>query len=347
MKKIFLPIFIILLAYGLLVGFLYLLIILSDNNFSFQNTLNFLTDFSGVNRGEPSITLFAVGDIMLDRGVDEMVKEKGSGDFRFPFFLVADYLKKADILFGNLESVISDKEGEKAEKTGSVQVYLKAKPEAIEGLVYAGFDIVSVANNHALDYGRQVFEDSLKRLEKADIEYIGGGFNNKETFSVKIKEIKGTKIGFLAYTYPKFDGTYIPWKPTEEESGVAVIEKKELEKIEQEIAKAKKEVDILIVSSHRGEEYSLQPSEEQILFDKAFIDSGADLVIGHHPHVLQPLEKYKNGWIAYSLGNFIFDMTSEETKRGAILEVTIKNKKIERVVLKETKNSDFFQPYLK
>lgn len=347
MKKILLPIFIILLAYGLLIGFLYLLIALSDNNFSLQNTFNFLTDFLGVNRGESSVILFAVGDIMLDRGVDEMVKKRGDGDFRFPFFLVADYLKKADILFGNLESQISDKKGEKAQKTGGTRVYFEADPRAIEGLVYAGFDVVSVANNHALDYSRGVFEDSLRRLEKAGIEYIGGGFNNKETFSVKIKEIKGTKIGFLAYTYPKFDGIYIPWKPTEKESGVAVIEKKELEKIKKDIAEAKKEVDILIVSSHWGEEYSLQPNDEQIFFDKAFIDAGADLVIGHHPHTVQPLEKYKGGWIAYSLGNFVFDMASEETKKGAILEVIIKNKKIKEVILKETKNSEFFQPYLK
>lgn len=346
MKKILLPIFIILLTYGLLVGFLYLLIALSDNNFSLQNTFNFLTDFLRVNRKESSVTLFAVGDIMLDRGVDKMVKENGGSNFRFPFFFVADYLKKADILFGNLESVISDKEGEKFKKTGSVQVYFKAKPEAIEGLVYADFDIVSVANNHALDYGRIAFEDSLKRLKDAGIEYIGGGFNEKEVFSVKIQEIKGTKIGFLSYTYPRFDGQYIPWKATENKSGVAVIEIKEIEKIKKDIREAKKKVDILIISLHWGKEYILEPEPEKISLARSFIDAGADLIIGHHPHTLQPIEKYKNGWIAYSLGNFVFDMTGGETRKGGLLEVVIQNKKIKEIKLKKIEISDYFQPHL-
>ena len=237
------------------------------------------------------------------------------------------------------------KEGEKAKKT-DVYVYFEADPKAIEGLTYAGFNVVSVANNHALDYGRKVFEDSLERLKKNGIEYIGGGFNSNETFSVKIKEIKGTKIGFLAYTYPKFNGIYIPWKPTERESGVAVIERKELEKIKEDIKKAKKEVDILVISSHWGEEYSSKPNEEQIFFDRAFIDAGADLVIGHHPHVVQPLEKYKNGWIAYSLGNFVFDSKERpETMEGALMEVVINSKKIKEITLKKIKISDDFQPY--
>lgn len=296
---------------------------------------------------DSTITLFAVGDIMLDRGVESMVKKEGGGDFRFPFLKIADYLKKADILFGNLESLISDKEGPKAKKTGSVRVHFKADPKAVEGLVYAGFDVVSVANNHALDYGREVFKDSLKRLKDAGIEYIGGGLDEEEVFSVKIQEVKGTKIGFFAYTYPKFDGCYIPWKPTENKSGVAVIEEKEIEKIKEDIAKAKKEVDILIVSLHWGKEYSLEPIPFKVSLTRGFIDAGADLIISHHPHVVQPLEKYKNGWIAYSLGNFIFDMDfSEKTMIGALLEVIIKDKKIKEVKLRETKISYYFQPFL-
>jgi len=299
-----------------------------------------------INGSKDIILLYAVGDIMLNRGVEQLIETEGEGDYKFPFFKIADYLKKSDILFGNLESIISDESGEKAKKTGSVRVYFKSDPDAVDGLIYAGFDIVSVANNHALDYGRIAFEESLKRLTKVGIEYIGGGFNSSETFSVKVKEIKGVKIGFLAYTYPKFDGIYIPWKPTEKESGVAVIEKKELEKVKQIIAKAKNEVDILIVSNHWGDEYSLEPNKDQIFFDRAFIDAGADLILGHHPHVVQPIERYKNGWIAYSLGNFVFDMTSEETTKSVILEAKIRDKKIKKIKLTKVKISDHFQPYL-
>ena len=104
----------------------------------------------------------------------------------------------------------------------------------------------------------------------------------------------------------------------------------------------------MIVSFHWGEEYQNQPNKEQRYFAQLAIDSGADLVIGHHPHVVQPVEKYKNSWIAYSLGNFVFDQSfSEKTMKGFLLEVIIENKKIKEINPKEIKISKYFQPYLK
>jgi poly-gamma-glutamate synthesis protein (capsule biosynthesis protein) len=295
---------------------------------------------------DSGITLVAVGDIMFDRDVELMVNENGKGDFRFIFMKISDHLREADILFGNLESVISDLEGEKVEKTGVI-VHFKAEPEAIKGLEYAGFDIISVANNHALDYGREVFEDSLTRLTETDIEYVGGGFDYEEAFSVKTMQVQETEIGFLAYTYPRYDGYYVPWKPTQDESGVAVIEEKDAEKIKKDVAGAKEGVDILIVSFHAGKEYSTEPSPFQTFYSKLFIDAGADLVIGHQSHVSQPVEEYKHGWIAYGLGNFVFDQDwSEQTMVGTLLEVKIDEKEIKEVVPRQIQISDEFQPFL-
>jgi len=284
---------------------------------------------------DSKITIFAVGDIMLDRGVEYEVKKEGNGDFKFPFLRIADYLKRADILFGNLESVISDK----GAKVGSIYSF-RAEPEAINGLTYAGLDILSVANNHIFDYGREAMEDSFQRLKTAGIDYVGGGFNEEEVRSGIVKEVRGTKITFLAYTNRGSEN----WQASKNSSGIGWLD----ERIKGDIKKAKEKSDLVIVSFHWGEEYQNQPNKEQRYFAQLAIDSGADLVIGHHPHVVQPVEKYKNSWIAYSLGNFVFDQSfSEKTMKGFLLEVIIENKKIKEINPKEIKISKYFQPYLK
>lgn len=270
---------------------------------------------------------------MLDRGVEYFVKKQGNGDFKFPFFKIAEQLKKVDILFGNLETVISDK----GNKIGSIYSF-RANPKAVEGLIFAGFDVLSAANNHVFDYGRMAMEDSFKRLKNAGIDYVGAGLNEGEAKQGIIKEIKGTKVAFLAYNNK---GSQY-WQATAERSGINWLDGR----IKEDIKKAKEKSDLVIVSMHFGEEYYKKPSREQEYFARLAIDSSADLVIGHHPHVVQPIEKYKNGWIAYSLGNFVFDQGfSQETMEGLLLEIIIENKKIKEVNPKKVKLSEFFQPY--
>jgi len=290
------------------------------------------------------ITLIFVGDIMLDRGVEFMVNKYGEKDWRFPFLEIADDLKEADILFGNLEGPISDK----GTKVGSIYSF-RANPEAIEGLSFAGFDVLSVANNHMFDYGREAMEDTFLRLKTAGIDYVGGGFNEKEAYSPLIKEINGSthstssgqaKIAFLAYTNLGSEN----WAAKGDNSGIAWLAK---ERLERDIKEAKNQVDIVVVSLHFGEEYKSQPTSEQKFFAHLVIDSGADLVVGHHPHVIQEIEKYNEGYIAYSLGNFVFDQGfSEETMRGLMLKVLIEGGKIKEVVPIEIKINKFFQPRL-
>jgi poly-gamma-glutamate synthesis protein (capsule biosynthesis protein) len=234
-----------------------------------------------------------------------------------------------------LESVISDK----GKKVGSVYSF-RAKPEAIEGLKFAGFDILSVANNHIFDYGREAMEDSFKRLKEAKIDFVGGGFNEKEACSPIIKEIGKTKIAFLAFSNL---GTPF-WGANEKRSGICWLGKEKMEKIIKEI---KKKVDIVVVSFHYGEEYFSKPTNFQIEISKAAIDAGADLIIGHHPHAIQPIEIYKRGYIAYSLGNFIFDQKfSKETMEGLTLKVLIENSKIKEIIPIKIKLNEFFQPEL-
>lgn len=286
-----------------------------------------------VNEKAKDIIIFAVGDIMLDRGVKYMIEKYGNNDYILPFVKIKDKLKEADLVFGNLESQISDK----GHNVGSIYSF-RARPEALAGLAYAGFDIVSVANNHSFDYTRLAFEDSLKKLKGAGIEYVGGGFSKEEAFSLKVIEREGVKIGFLAYT----SVGSLSWKDS-----VAVVEEADLEEIKEKVRDSKEKVDVLIVSFHSGDEYEIQPNEFQKMTYKSLIDSGADLIIGHHPHVVQPVIGYSSGWIAYSLGNFIFDQYfSSDTMKGMMLKAVISEKKIKDVDFYEIKINEYYQAEL-
>lgn len=284
-------------------------------------------------KSEKQINLFFVGDIMLDRGVEWAVQKYGQGDWKFPFLKISNELKEADILSGNLEGPISDK----GRKVGSIYSF-RANPEAIQGLKYAGFDILSVANNHIFDYSREAMEDTFLRLKEASIDYVGGGFNNKEAYSPIIKEINNKKIAFLSYT----NLTPESWEAEEERSGIALADE---ERIKENIKDAKKRADFVVVSFHFGDEYQVTSNSSQKLLAKTAIDSGANLVIGHHPHVIQEIEQYRDGYIAYSLGNFVFDQGfSEETMKGLLWKVVIKGGRIKEVIPVEIKINQFFQP---
>ncbi|MFH1462105.1 MAG: CapA family protein [bacterium] len=289
--------------------------------------------------GENQIEIILAGDIMLDRGVKYMVEKEGEGDFRFPFLKIADYLKEADILFGNLEGPVSDK----GIDVGSIYSF-RMNPKATEGLAFAGFNVLSLANNHVFDYTREALKDTFQRLKTANIDYVGAGFNEKEAYSAVIKEIKGTKIAFLAFTNLGPES----WQATENNSGIAWLDGSGFEKLKNAVWEAQKTADIIIVSLHAGQEYSTQLTQFQKEFAKIAVEAGADLIVGHHPHVIQPNEIYQGKHIFYSLGNFVFDQGfSEETMRGQIVKVLIENKRIEKAEPIDIRINNYFQPEIK
>jgi poly-gamma-glutamate synthesis protein (capsule biosynthesis protein) len=219
----------------------------------------------------------------------------------------------------------------KGENVGSMYSF-RADTRTLEGLIFAGFDVLSVANNHSMDYGIEALEDSVSRLERVGIQTAG----------LAVTKIKGTKIGFLGYTnlgsplWKMGQGFDISW-----------VDENTISEFQENVRITKEQSDILVVSVHFGEEYQKEPNEMQKLISKAAINAGADVVIGHHPHVVQPVEQYKNGWIAYSLGNFVFDQGfSPETMEGLLLEVTAKDKKITRVSPRIIHINSSFQPEL-
>ncbi len=287
-----------------------------------------------IEKDEDTITLVFTGDIMLDRGVEYIIEQ--NNDWKLPFLKIAQFIREADLAFGNLESVISDK----GTKVGSIYSF-RADPQTIEGLVFAGFDVLCLANNHAFDYTSEALIDTIIRLKLADISSIGADMTEETAFAPLIKEVKDLKIAFLAYT----NLGYSNWRAGSDSPGIAWISEEDLPQIQEDIEKAKQESDILIVSLHAGTEYEPEPDQFQKDFSRMAIEAGADLVIGHHPHVVQPYEQYQNGWIFYSLGNFIFDQSfSEETMKGQMIRVSIKDKKIEKVTPIDININELFQP---
>ncbi|MDO8575649.1 MAG: CapA family protein [bacterium] len=295
-------------------------------------SVNISKDTAKEKEKEP-IKLIFVGDIMLSRSIGKLMLE--NNDWNFPFLKIGDFLKNADLTIGNLESPISNN----GIKVGSIYSF-RADPRVIEGLKNSGFDILSFANNHVWDYGSEAFSDTLNILKQNSLDSVGAGFTYEESHKPLIKEIRGARIAFLSYTNLLSSSLGLK----DAKYSVAFPDR---EQIKLDIEKAKSQADIVVVAFHWGEEYKTFHNLSQESLAHFVIDSGADLVIGHHPHVAQDLEKYKEGYIAYSLGNFVFDQNfSDDTKSGLVLTAIIKDKKISEIITNKVKFTEKYQPFL-
>ncbi len=251
---------------------------------------------------------------MLSRGVG--AKMKGRNDWTYPFEMIAPTLRAADLTFCNLECPVSDR-GQDLHHLYS----FRADQRALDGLRYAGFGVLSLANNHTYDWGPEALLDTMQRLREAGIKPVGAGANDPEAHDPLIVNLKGVKLAFLAYV------NILPREATAgvDHPGVAWLDPP---RALADIRSARSLADLIIISVHWGVEYSNRPRPGQVKLAHQMIDAGADLVVGHHPHVVQPVEKYREGWIAYSLGNFVFDQNSEATRHGLMLKATLRGKQI-------------------
>lgn len=261
-------------------------------------------DVEGLNPGEVTkITLAAVGDVMLDRGVKAQIARHGP---RHPYRGVKDILKKHDIVFFNLECPLSHRGVQRR-----TDVAFRGDPKHAKFLKSAGFTFASLANNHTLDYGRTALLDTINALESAGIETVGAGPDMETANRLKVIKVRGLKVGFLAYTdVPNAGTTILPDKPS-----VAGADETE---IRVRVKAAAERVDLLVVSFHWGVEYMKSSTRRQRALGRAAIEEGAGLVLGHHPHVLQPVEIYRGRPILYSAGAFIWDSRIRGSDRSAI-----------------------------
>lgn len=266
--------------------------------------------FPSIEKTPEFVIITFAGDVMFDRGVKGSVNKNFNGDYN-ELLKNVEIFKMDGISFLNLEGPVSDI----GHNVGSIYSF-RMNPVVIEVLKNSGVDIVNFANNHVGDYSTIAFKDTLKRLTDGNMLFTGAGDNYTSAITPTVIEKNNIKTCFLG-----FSDVGPTWMEAQADTaGILLASDPNFSNI---IKQAKTSCDVLIVSFHWGEEYQPHNARQSKLAHLA-IDSGADIIVGAHPHVAQDIEIYKNKPIMYSLGNFIFDQYfSPETMQGLVVQMKV------------------------
>jgi poly-gamma-glutamate synthesis protein (capsule biosynthesis protein) len=249
------------------------------------------------------VTVLFFGDMMLDRKVRQQIDSNGP---EYPFALIKDFLKGNDEVVVNAEGPFTYNKSVTIDKIGQENAPLTFTfdPKILPTLKDLGFTVLGQANNHTLNFGAAGFLQSTYSMENIGLDWFGNPSN--EDVGAKYIRVRDEVMAFVGYNEFAYKG---------------------LDKVLLAIQEAKKFAAFVVVYPHWGEEYELDHNLAQEKTARKFIDAGADVVIGAHPHVIQPVEMYKNKPIFYSLGNFIFDQSaSGPTGRGLTVKVSLDKK---------------------
>lgn len=251
-----------------------------------------------------------MGDVMLARSIGSSIV---AGDN--PFKFVQPVLDQHDVQVANIETTIADAS---FAQSAAKPYTFNAPLESLSTLKNAGIDVSSLANNHTGDFGREATANTIDQLANAGLVSVGAGKNSAEAFAPKLVESNGINIAFIAVNDIELAHTKVSDTVA---AGSAYFDK---ELLGESIRNARVlGADFVVVMPHWGIEYSLTASARQQEWGRFMIDEGADLVVGSHPHVVQPTEEYKGKQIVYSLGNFIFDGMSGEALKGQMVSVEL------------------------
>lgn len=262
----------------------------------------------------PEVRVVFGGDVMLARGVGRVATLRK--DPAWPFRSIADFLARADLAFVNLESPFAPP----GMREGAGMIF-KARSEMVAGLTLAGIDVVSLANNHVRDCGASGIDHTLELLASQRIAVAGVAQDPEDLRGGVVLERHGLRFGFLAYTYDQRNGNY-----QNDDPRIALLH---VDSMCEDVAALRDRTNFVVVSMHAGSEYRAKPDRQQVEFARAAIDAGASVVAGHHPHVLQPEEVYREGLIFYSLGNLVFDQSQrKETRESVLAEVIFRDGRI-------------------
>jgi poly-gamma-glutamate synthesis protein (capsule biosynthesis protein) len=279
-----------------------------------------------------TIDVVLTGDIMLGRRLEPLIERDG---INYPFDGIAQSINTCPIIFGNLEApFVYEENVPKLKKNGKKPVYLYAEENIAHGFKSAGFNVLSLANNHALDYGQDALKQTMEILEHQGIKYGGirKGDMGRPNEPV-IMEYNGVKVGFLCYSRVSGRSFASGLKKFGTIPGTYKV-------IKRDVKNARSKVDVLIVYMHWGLE-GREVQKRQRVLGRGIIDLGADMVIGSHTHLFQDVEKYKGHYIFYGLGNFIFDMRDDPSKYSAFVKVKVEDKKIKEVRITPVYLKDF------
>ncbi len=264
---------------------------------------------------DTKINMSAVGDVMLDRGVRRMIEKEGED---YPFAEVSHLFGEDDLTFINLECPIS----RSGQPIAGKMIWFRGEPENVPAMRRAGVDVINLANNHILDYGRPALVETVQHLREWGYLPLGVGMDKKEAHLPLFWEGLDSRIAFLGYT--DFADIFWDWGEKEtfaagtELPGVAALDPRLMIR---DVRQAAGEADAVVVSVHWGEEYVPHPSEEHVNLAHHLVQQGADAIIGHHPHVLQSIDVYEEKPIFYSLGNFIFDQEPLPRRQTVVAQI--------------------------
>jgi poly-gamma-glutamate capsule biosynthesis protein CapA/YwtB (metallophosphatase superfamily) len=237
------------------------------------------------------ISFLAFGDVNLGRAVGQKILR---GDTTYPFEEIFSLLERADIVYANLESPISDQNGET--QSPKSNVIFCAPPAAAASLRRAGFTVVSTANNHAFDYGIKGLRETIRFLREQRLGFAGTAADSGAVFRAAIIECKGMKVGVVAYT--QMVNFRFGWQ-----GHISIFDSA---RARRDIEELKSSADFIIASYHGGEEYKSVPDAKTVRAVHTLAEFGVDVVVGHHPHVPQGIEIYRHCLIFHSLGNAVF-----------------------------------------
>lgn len=262
--------------------------------------------------------LVAGGDVMLGRYIKATYRRSG-GDK--PFEHLARRFKRADLGFINLETPLMDSVPEPIAKgrLRTRNLTFRADEAVAQQLKEAGIGAVALANNHAEDGGHTGVAATIRALDRAGVQHAGTSADG-DAYAGRSFQVGDTRVILLAITLHRNHG---PFRKGERPSVAYMRRKTAMERVPKAVAKARADTPeaLILLSIHWGEEYRTRPYHGQRMLARAAIDAGVDVVLGHHPHVLQPVEAYGDGLILYSMGNLIFDMKRADTRQSALFRI--------------------------
>jgi poly-gamma-glutamate capsule biosynthesis protein CapA/YwtB (metallophosphatase superfamily) len=260
---------------------------------------------------EPVAQLAIVGDILLGGGLAGTLASKGPD---WPWRKAAPLLWEADLTLGNLETAVTA-----GGAPASKQYTFRSDPRTLSGPANAGMDILSLANNHSLDYGQAALLETIQHVRDAAMLPVGAGRDATEALAPVILNVKGLKIAVLGFSRVLPFGH---WAAGEKHAGLAPGWDPKV--VVNAIRQAKASADVVVVLVHWGEEVKAEPRQADIDLAGQMIAAGATVVAGHHPHVLQGIDRRGTSLVAYSLGNFIFTTVPRRlNQETGILQVTV------------------------
>jgi poly-gamma-glutamate synthesis protein (capsule biosynthesis protein) len=284
-------------------------------------------------------TLAAVGDVLIHSSIYKDARTKDGYDFTPIFSNVKRYIEDADLAVANQESMIGGEELGLSDYPRFNSPY-----EVGDALKDAGFDIVNLANNHTLDRGAEAVTNAIRHWRELGIIYTGAHLSEEDRRSMRIVDKNGISFAFLSYTYGTNGIPVPPDKPY-------LVNLIDLPAVADDIAQARRLADVVVVNAHFGQEYAAMPNEQQKQFARTAAEAGADIVIGHHPHVLQPAEWIETAsgrrtFVAYSLGNFIAAQEGVRKRTGGILRLEVEKKVVGRESRIEIRRPSFIPTWV-